>query len=58
VNSEDNRKRIILALVAFVFGAITARAETGNNVDVRVGIDHGAYVALLKKYLNGQGPVH
>jgi Protein of unknown function, DUF547 len=58
VNSEDNRKRIILALVAFVLAAITARAETGNNVDVRAGIDHDEFDRLLKKYVNDQGLVN
>jgi hypothetical protein len=58
VNSEDNRKRIILALVAFVFAAITARGETGNNVDVRAEINHDAFDRLLKKYVSEQGLVN
>jgi hypothetical protein len=47
-----------LALVAFVFAAITARAETGNNVDVRAGINHDAFDRLLKKYVSEQGLVN
>jgi len=41
-------------------GAI-ARAQgnqSGENVDVRVGIDHGEFDRLLKKYVNEQGLVN
>jgi hypothetical protein len=58
MNSPDNRKRIKLAVVALVFAAITLRAETGNNVDVRAGINHEDYDRLLKKYVNEQGLVN
>jgi hypothetical protein len=38
--------------------AVRARGQTGENVDVRAGINHDAYDALLKKYVNEQGLVN
>jgi hypothetical protein len=38
-------------------GAI-ARAQTGENVDVRAGINHDEFDRLLKKYVNEQGLVN
>src|SRR2546427_7367275 len=41
--------------------SITARAQqnqTGENVDVRSGINHDEYDRLLKKYVNEQGLVN
>jgi Protein of unknown function, DUF547 len=58
MNSADNRERILLALMALVFAAMTARAETGSSVDVRAGINHEDYDRLLKKYVNQQGLVN
>ncbi|PYJ31823.1 MAG: hypothetical protein DME88_13500 [Verrucomicrobia bacterium] len=58
MNSADNGKRILLALVALVFAAIMARADTGNSVDVRAGISHEDYDRLLRKYVNQQGLVN
>src|SRR5260370_40280359 len=46
---------ILLVVIGFVVVVLTARAQTGENVDVRAGINHGEYDRLLKKYVNEQG---
>jgi hypothetical protein len=40
------------------FVAMISRAQTGENVDVRSGIDHGEFDRLLKKYVNEDGLVN
>ncbi len=49
-----------MALITFglIFVAINARAQTGENVHVRSGINHNEYDQLLKKYVNEQGLVN
>ena len=37
---------------------LLAHAQSGENVDVRAGIDHGEFDRLLKKYVNEQGLVN
>ncbi len=49
---------ILLVVIGFVVVVLTARAQTGENVDVRAGINHGEYDRLLKKYVNEQGLVN
>jgi hypothetical protein len=48
---------IIFGLI-FVSAAARARAQTGENVDVRAGISHEEFDGLLKKYVNEQGLVN
>src|SRR5206468_9316742 len=51
-------KLLILVLIAgFSLLHLIARAQTGENVDVRAGINHGEFERLLKKYVNEQGLV-
>jgi hypothetical protein len=44
--------------MAFALFSLTARAQTGENVEVRAGIDHAEFDGLLKKYVNEQGLVN
>jgi len=50
--------------ILIIFGLICVGAvagtkgQTGENVDVRAGINHDEYDALLKKYVNEQGLVN
>jgi hypothetical protein len=53
-----NQLWIILLIIGLIFVAITARAQTGENVHVRSGINHNDYDRLLKKYVNDQGLVN
>ncbi|HJW39366.1 MAG TPA: hypothetical protein VJ420_12185 [Candidatus Udaeobacter sp.] len=46
MNSANNRKGMKLAVMALVFTAITAGAETGNNLDVSAGINHEEFAVL------------
>jgi uncharacterized protein DUF547 len=48
---------IIFGLI-FVSAAARAHAQTGENVDVRAGINHDEFDRLLKKYVNDQGLVN
>jgi Protein of unknown function, DUF547 len=48
----------LLLIGGFSFLTLTARAQTGENVDVRAGINHDEYDALLKKYVSEQGLVN
>ena len=45
-------------MTGFAFLSLTARAQTGQNVDIGAGIDHSAFDRLLKKYVNEQGLVN
>ena len=45
-------------MTAFALLRLTARAQTGQNVEVAAGIDHSAFDRLLKKYVNEQGLVN
>lgn len=50
-----------IRIPAIVFGLIfttNARAQTGENVEVRAGIHHEPFDRLLKKYVNKQGLVN
>jgi hypothetical protein len=40
------------------FVAVASRAQTGENVDVPIGIHHDEFDRLLKKYVNDQGLVN
>ena len=44
-----------LACVGVLAGA---RGQTGENVDVRAGINHSEFDRLLNKYVNEQGLVN
>jgi hypothetical protein len=52
-----NQLWIALIIFGLVFVAIISRAQTGENVDVRAGINHDSFDRLLKKYVNEQGLV-
>jgi hypothetical protein len=49
---------ILLIIFGLIFVAINARAQTGENVEVRAGINHDEFDRLLKKYVNEQGLVN
>jgi Protein of unknown function, DUF547 len=53
-----NQLRIALIIFGLIFVAINSGAQTGENVDVRAGINHGPFDRLLKKYVNEQGLVN
>jgi hypothetical protein len=53
-----NQLWIALIIFGLIFVAINARAQTGENVHVRSGIDHNEYDQLLKKYVNDRGLVN
>jgi hypothetical protein len=53
-----NQLWIALIILGLIFVAINSRAQTGENVDVRAGIDHDVFDRLLKKYVNEQGLVN
>jgi hypothetical protein len=50
--------RILLIILGLILVTGVARAQTGENVDVRSGINHDEYSRLLKKYVNEQGLVN
>ena len=51
-------KSVLLAITGLTFLSLTAHAQTGENVEVRAGIDHSEFDRLLKKYVNEQGLVN
>jgi hypothetical protein len=53
-----NQLWIALIIFGLVFVAINSRAQTGENVEVRAGINHESFDRLLKKYVNVQGLVN
>src|SRR5438552_13933782 len=54
-----SKLRILLTIFTFEFTLVSAaRAQTGENVDVRAGINHDEFDRLLKKYVNEQGLVN
>jgi hypothetical protein len=53
-----NKFWIILTMCALIFLVKNALSQTGENVDVRSGIDHAAFSRLLNKYVNEQGLVN
>ncbi len=57
-----NKLFILALLVGILFAGFgIARAQqnqSGENVDVRAGIDHSEFDRLLKKYVNEQGLVN
>src|SRR6266496_4356128 len=53
--------KLWVLLIIFTFGlsfVSAARAQTGENVDARAGINHNEFDRLLKKYVDGQGLVN
>src|SRR6266568_6000856 len=56
----SNKLWILVILFGLVcVGAVAGtKGQTGENVDVRAGINHDEYDALLKKYVNEQGLVN
>jgi hypothetical protein len=56
-----NKFWVLLLAFGFALSPMIARAQqsqTGENVEVRSGINHGDYDRLLKKYVNDQGLVN
>jgi hypothetical protein len=53
-----NNVWIPLIIFGLIFMAVAARAQTGENVNVRSGINHNEFDRLLKKYVNEQGLVN
>jgi Protein of unknown function, DUF547 len=53
-----NRTRAFLWAIAFASIGLIASAQTGENVEVRAGIDHTGFDRLLKKYVNEEGLVN
>jgi hypothetical protein len=53
-----NQLWIALIIFGLIFVAINARAQTGENVHVRTGINHNEYDQVLKKYVNERGLVN
>jgi Protein of unknown function, DUF547 len=53
-----NQLWIALIIFGLIFVAINSRAQTGENVEVRAGINHESFDRLLKKYVNEQGLVN
>jgi len=49
---------IVLSMMGFAFISLITHAQTGENVDVRSGIDHQEFERLLKKYVNDQALVN
>jgi Protein of unknown function, DUF547 len=50
--------RSLLLVFGLIVTIVAARAQTGENVEVRTGITHEEYERLLKKYVNEQGLVN
>jgi hypothetical protein len=54
-----NKLFIFLGIIGLlIFAGAIARGQTGENVDVRAGINHDEFDRLLKKYVNEQGLVN
>ncbi len=53
-----NRRSPLLFIFGLVLAAVISRAQTGENVEVRAGIDHGEFDRLLKTYVNEQALVN
>jgi hypothetical protein len=54
-----NKLFIFLRIMGlFIFAGAIARGQTGENVDVRAGINHDEFNRLLEKYVNEQGLVN
>jgi Protein of unknown function, DUF547 len=50
---------ILLVIFIFALAVVSrARAQSGENIEIRNGIDHGEFDRLLKKYVNEQGLVN
>jgi hypothetical protein len=52
-----NKLWILFIVFSLLPLAVVARAQNGENVDVRTAIDHDSFDRLLKKYVNEQGLV-
>jgi hypothetical protein len=50
-----NKLWILLIIAGLIWAGVAARVQTGENVDVRAGINHEEFDCLLKKYVNEQG---
>jgi hypothetical protein len=53
-----NKLWILLLIIGIAFLTLMARAQTGENVEVRAGINHDEFNRLLEKYVNEQGLVN
>ena len=53
-----NKSCIFLNILALLYFGSVAQSQTGENVDVRSGINHDDFDRLLKKYVNEQGLVN
>jgi hypothetical protein len=54
-----NKLFILLGIIGLlVFAGAVARGQTGENVEVRAGINHDEFDRLLKKYVDEQGLVN
>jgi hypothetical protein len=53
-----NKLGIFLSVMGFAFSTLTSPAQTGENVEVRAGIDHSEFDRLRKKYANERGLVN
>ena len=59
--TRQNEMKLWLVLIIFVFGLALVsrgRAQSGENAEVRAGIDHSEFDRLLKKYVNDRGLVN
>jgi hypothetical protein len=54
---NENKIRLLLFAAGLAFLNLSAHAQTGENVEVRAGINHSDFERLLKKYVNEQGLV-
>jgi hypothetical protein len=53
-----NKLGIFFSVMGFAFSSLTSPAQTGENVEVRAGVDHSEFDHLLKKYANARGLVN
>ena len=53
-----NKSCIFLNILALLYFGSVAQGQTGENVDVRSGINHDEFDRLLKEYVNEQGLVN
>jgi hypothetical protein len=56
--ATTSKRRLTLIILGLMFGAASAYAQSGENVDVCAEIDHKPFERLLIKYVNEQGLVN
>jgi hypothetical protein len=56
--ARRSRPTTFATIGLLIFAGVIARAQSGENVDVPAGINHNAYYAVLKKYVNDHGLVN